>query len=771
MSILNAIKEIKRDNNNLQDMALLPQYLIMQMAQRGEIQKELVPLIISKKAEIIEANARNQALVNSGQTPPTIMEQDMMEIAQAENPAPEPQMQPQMQPQMMPQEMAMPQPMPQGMPQLPEEVGIAQNSVPPMQMAGGGIIAFAPGGDVDDDLDEDDEYEELLAQAEEAEAIRNLYDMADQAYEVDNTDAGVAYAASSMPQTPAVGIKSGENKNIKEGTREKATKHTTDEDQARKYNVGNLRPSGFTYPGQIGVSKGKFAMFDSPESGLNALHHDIGIKLNRGLDTPSKFISVYAPASDNNDVKTYSGNVAKMLGIGPNDRIPNTPEAKQVLANAIIRQEGAHKATAAFAQGGIASIPKFSGVGPSLIDIDGNPLRSSPTVPRSTTTYPNYLLNEEYGYPNERERLLDEEYRKGKRPSSSKTLTDRPKDKAYIAAEKTLEEQKLRRAAMSQPKVTPGIGSLRGASIPTLALAGAGSIIEGLSGPDQVNIPTAADVNPGDLTAAEIEAAKRPALIYPRIRGKERYTSNLPVTREQIAKETTKKATPNYMPPVMLEGADNDDAARVMAMPNVAPAPAPAATPAQENADKSYFDFMQYVRDRQAKIDKTALQDQNLALLAAGLGIMGGTSPYAFANIGQGGAQGVAQLGQLQRLRAQQGIASDKLLGTASNYAAADRFRRDQLAQQKEIKEATLTSTLQKNKADWVARELKDRYGIDSMMLGQLNFKKATGDINAKDKIRLGVIEDRMREVERQAEIKFPTSTNNMKLVGTRPAG
>lgn len=189
MSILNAIKEVKRDNNNLQDMALLPQYLIMQMAQRGEIQKELVPLIISKKAEIIEANARNQALANSGQTPPTIMEQDMMQIAQAENPAPAPEMMSQMPA------------------QFPEDVGIAQNPTPPMQLAGGGIIAFAPGGDVDDDLDDDDDYEELLAQAAEAEAIKNLYDMDDQAYEVDNTDAGVAYAAPSIPQTPAVGIK------------------------------------------------------------------------------------------------------------------------------------------------------------------------------------------------------------------------------------------------------------------------------------------------------------------------------------------------------------------------------------------------------------------------------------------------------------------------------------------------------------------------------------------------------------------------------------
>jgi hypothetical protein len=50
MSILNAIKEIKRDNNNLQDMALLPQALIMQMAQRGEIQKELLRLKIQPQS-------------------------------------------------------------------------------------------------------------------------------------------------------------------------------------------------------------------------------------------------------------------------------------------------------------------------------------------------------------------------------------------------------------------------------------------------------------------------------------------------------------------------------------------------------------------------------------------------------------------------------------------------------------------------------------------------------------------------------------------------
>jgi hypothetical protein len=199
MSILNAIKEIKRDNNNLQDMALLPQALIMQMAQRGEIQKELVPLIIGKKAEMIEAIARQRALMQGGAQQPSVMEQNMMQIAQAENPAPEPQMQPQM----MPQEMAMPQPMPQGMPQLPEEVGIAQNPVPPMQMAGGGIIAFAPGGDVDEDDDDDASYEDYLDELQRARLesmILNTYQ------DTDTSGAGIAYT-EPMLQTPAVGIK------------------------------------------------------------------------------------------------------------------------------------------------------------------------------------------------------------------------------------------------------------------------------------------------------------------------------------------------------------------------------------------------------------------------------------------------------------------------------------------------------------------------------------------------------------------------------------
>lgn len=692
MSILNAIKEVKRDNNNLQDMALLPQYLIMQMAQRGEIQKELVPLIISKKAEIIEANARNQALANSGQTPPTIMEQDMMQIAQAENPAPEPQMQPQM----MPQEMAMPQPMPQGMPQLPEEVGIAQNPVPPMQMAGGGIIAFAPGGDVDDDLDEDDEYEELLANAKRKAAIKNLYDMADQAYEVDNTDAGVVYAAPSMSQTPAVGIKA------------------VSKDKEEK--------------GPDDLVKRLQAQIMAKESG------------GRRYDKEGNLLTSSKGALGEMQVMPYT---SRDPGFGVRPAKDNSPDE--------LRRVGDEYAAAMYRRYGDPKLAMIAyNMGPGATDTwlaDGADPRK---LPKETQGYIRGVSLAEGG---EVKRYQTGGYR----PLSAE-------------AANFLQQQKDR--TVPTKSAQPGIANklLRPSMI----------------GSDANVYPGMSDLNYYNELAAELERdptyepykeemkkllKRNPSLL----------TARQPATNiigplanvQRKNEETTKKTTPSYVPPVMLEGADNEDASTGMAMKNVIPnaAPAPAATPAQENADKSYYDFMQYVRDRQAKIDKAALQDQNLALLAAGLGIMGGTSPYAFANIGQGGAQGVAQLGQLQKLRAQQGIASDKLMGSAAEFAAVDRFRKDQLAQQKEMKEATLAGTLQKNKADWVARELKDRYGIDSMMLGQLKFKKATGDLNAKDQAKLKVIEDSMRDVERQAEIKFPTPGAGMKLVGTRPAG
>jgi hypothetical protein len=84
------------------------------------------------------------------------------------------------------------------------------------------------------------------------------------------------------------------------------------------------------------------------------------------------------------------------------------------------------------------------------------------------------------------------------------------------------------------------------------------------------------------------------------------------------------------------------------------PAPAAPVLTAQEQerfnrapreAERDIFAeiLAQRVADREA-IKKSAAEDRNLAILAAGLGMMGGTSPYAFTNIGTGGAKGVESL-------------------------------------------------------------------------------------------------------------------------------
>jgi len=233
------------------------------------------------------------------------------------------------------------------------------SNLPTEEMAGGGIVAFAgeDGSLVDDESLED--YNDALEEAEDEKTLAQA-----QA----NQEDIIAHGITSLPQAENKGtgisfkepIPSGASKGI-------------DADMARKHNVGNLRPTGFKYEGQIGVSPGGFAMFESREAGINALNHDIGVKLNRGLNTPEKFLNVYAPKSDKNDTEAYIRNVSKSLGIKPNQEIPNTPEAKMILAQAITRQEGAEKATARFAEGGITGLAQggvahFDGTDGSLVN-------------------------------------------------------------------------------------------------------------------------------------------------------------------------------------------------------------------------------------------------------------------------------------------------------------------------------------------------------------------------------------------------------------------
>lgn len=130
MSLLDTIKS---QTSSLDDLAALPQALIMQMAQRGQIREDMLAPILGRKAELADAVARTKALQESGSQQPTVMEQLMQRNAEAE----------------------MPDAREMGVAQLPVREDMYSRS-----LAGGGIVAFDEGGDVDDQAEQDmEDYE------------------------------------------------------------------------------------------------------------------------------------------------------------------------------------------------------------------------------------------------------------------------------------------------------------------------------------------------------------------------------------------------------------------------------------------------------------------------------------------------------------------------------------------------------------------------------------------------------------------------------------
>jgi soluble lytic murein transglycosylase-like protein len=152
MSILS---ELKQQKHSLDDLAKLPQSLIMQMAQRKQIMPEMVAPILSRKAEMIEAVAKTKAL----QTAPDAMAQPtVLESLMARNVQP-----PQAQP--MPQPVAQ-APQAQPMARSPQSsVDLAGLGQMQPQFAGGGVVAFAEGDYVDGETTDPEEDEFARHQA------------------------------------------------------------------------------------------------------------------------------------------------------------------------------------------------------------------------------------------------------------------------------------------------------------------------------------------------------------------------------------------------------------------------------------------------------------------------------------------------------------------------------------------------------------------------------------------------------------------------------
>lgn len=97
----------------------------------------------------------------------------------------------------------------------------------------------------------------------------------------------------------------------------------------RNNNPGNIEDGPFarSLPGYRG-SDGRFAIFDSPEAGINAGGELLNRYAARGVTTPAQIINRWAPPSDGNPTQAYAQYVASRLGIGVNDPVPANRRAE-----------------------------------------------------------------------------------------------------------------------------------------------------------------------------------------------------------------------------------------------------------------------------------------------------------------------------------------------------------------------------------------------------------------------------------------------------------
>lgn len=139
-----------------------------------------------------------------------------------------------------------------------------------------------------------------------------------------------------------------------------------------------------------------------------------------------------------------------------------------------------------------------------------------------------------------------------------------------------------------------------------------------------------------------------------------------------------KRATPND-PTLMAQAAP----------PGLPSAPKPAAAPptpeAKPEEDSDIAALRKSIAARRGELGKQREQDKYMALLAAGLGMMGGTSRYAAENIGKGALQGVAsmQAARREQREAEQDVLASELgLSRATLY---EKMRLDQIKSNKDI--------------------------------------------------------------------------------------
>ncbi|NBS67939.1 hypothetical protein EBT31_03365 [bacterium] len=544
----------------------------------------------------------------------------------------------------------------------------------PAQMAGGGIVAFALGGDLDEDMIDDEEDDDITKDISRAmaemDALRErsaaLDDIA--ARQVEKFPRSITF-----PGLTSTEVKKGVS--IKEGSEPARTVEQTEKSISKPVGleqllskVEQIESGGRRYgkdgqlltspKGALGEMQVMPATARDPGFGIRPAEVNDPNELRRvGREYYGKLLERYG------DPKLAA--IAYNMGPGATD--------KWLMAGAdpLRLPDETRKYAQNFSEGGITSIKRFqyggiSGTMPyslSSVGMDdlarmarmGEPGAAEELMRRRATAPAGNLLNQIAGQSPEEMRAAAE--RRLRMEQARGAFSAAPSASAAPVAPTSP-------AVAQEGLFSRGVSALRQAPYEIGKFFG-----QAVKSPFTRGVGLGALLTPRETNVGEMEELERRRQMPPTITTTEKLTPMAPLptaTKPSSVQAPTGAGagrggqggpSAEEMRRVAFENAvgrtqDTEDMeAGIYALEPESKPEIKQTTP----AEPSYMDKLRERIERgYGKLEKQAESDKYLGLLAAGLGMMSGTSPFAAANIGRGGIMGVQALQEAERTRAAQ---------------------------------------------------------------------------------------------------------------------
>lgn len=311
-------------------------------------------------------------------------------------------------------------------------------------------------------------------------------------------------------------------------------------------------------------------------------------------------------------------------------------------------------------------------------------------------------------FKSEADRLLAESRAKAAQRAAQRLSTPAPAAAAPAVAEAAAAPSFLDAAKNALGRLRPGVGGL-GVGLPALFHAGELNANEDQELARRRAMPMTIGVPSGPASAPQ-----------PR----------LPVTQSNTTGQSYQRTQGAPAPDdrrAAFEAAvgatqDAEDAKTTLKLPPAEAASAKETEPKEEGGIRSILDKFR------GDISKQRDVDNYMSLLSAGLGMMGGTSPFAAANIGQGAQQGVKTYQQAAQLRGadERGLLSGEI--ALKKYQDLADIRRSQIQGQKGAAQAKAAAGLEAKSAEAI-RRYEVQAENDSRMIAEARIKAASKEL------------------------------------------